>query len=123
MEALAQALEKILTEDTYKIVVSNPVQKSENYQKIVINRIQDAYQAEKFTSKQVFHENIPADALRGYLETLLNDRYAQCNAWSSNYGYALRISKKGKLLFTKKAAAGTPPVQKNAHNCSASRKK
>lgn len=116
MEALAQALEKILSEGIYKIVVSNPIQKSENHQKIVINRIQDAYQAEKFTQKQVFHENIPADALQCYLETLLCDRYAQCNAWSDSYEFSLRISKKGKLLFAKKATAGTPPIQKPSHN-------
>ena len=63
MEELKQYLEEIAAEPLLKMVLSHPKSKSEPYRKIVIQRKKSFFQIEKYTEKQVFHENVPFDAL------------------------------------------------------------
>ena len=62
MEDLKKAIEEILADDIVKIVISNKMKKDFEYNKINISlketKNKSFYQVEKFTDKQVFHENL-----------------------------------------------------------------
>ncbi len=61
MEELKKALDEIFKDDIIKIVISNKLNKEVKYNKIAVNLKEtnkgSFYQIEKFTDKQVFHEN------------------------------------------------------------------
>lgn len=100
MENLADIVQKILCDHPYKIVMSKPVNK-EKFKKIVISYKKDYYQIEKFTDKQVFHENIKLDNMNDYLISMFKSYYLQLNAWGDCHEYNLRVSKKGKTFLGK----------------------
>ena len=62
MEELKTAINEITADDIIKIVVSNKLNKDVEYNKITFllkdNGKKQYYQIEKYTDKQVFHENI-----------------------------------------------------------------
>lgn len=84
-----------------KIVFSKPKSKAEKYKKIVISIKGNTYQAEKFTDKQAFHDNIESENLVDYCVRTIGD-YKQCNAFSTGEEFILMISSKGKLTFKRK---------------------
>lgn len=96
---LQEKLEDIFCDDVEKIVLSNG--KNGEYKKIVIQKRNKGYQAEKFTDKQAFHENLTAEAVRCYCENCMDDGFKQLNAWTSDTEYSVKISKKGKVFFNK----------------------
>ncbi len=108
MENLVNIFQKILSDNPYKIVMSKSVNKEE-FKKIVISYKKDYYQIEKFTDKQVFHENIKLDRLNDYLISIFNVSYMQLNAWSNSHEYNLRVSKKGKTFLGKTKNNALPP--------------
>ena len=62
MEELKKELDEVFKDEIIKIVISNKLSKEVKYNKIAVN-LKEAnkgkfYQIEKFTDKQVFHENI-----------------------------------------------------------------
>ena len=62
MEELKKIINDIFNEEIIKLVISNKSNKDVKYNKINIllkeNKTKKYYQIEKFTDKQVFHENI-----------------------------------------------------------------
>lgn len=96
---LQEKLEDIFCDDVEKIVLSNG--KNGEYKKIVIQKRNKGYQAEKFTDKQAFHENLTAETVRCYCENCMDDGFKQLNAWTSDTEYSVKISKKGKVFFNK----------------------
>ena len=62
MEELKNAVSEIAKEKIIKAVISNKMNKEVKYNKIVFllkeNKNKEYYQIEKYTDKQVFHENI-----------------------------------------------------------------
>ena len=62
MEELKKIINDIFSEEIIKLVISNKSNKDVKYNKINIllkeNKTKKYYQIEKFTDKQVFHENI-----------------------------------------------------------------
>ena len=104
-------LTQILSNPVHKMVLSHPKTKGEDYKKINISRKKDFFQVEKYTDKQVFHENIKAEALVDKCMELVDGHYLQVNAWAEDTEYALLISKKGKCALRKiqqKQAAAAP---------------
>ena len=73
------------------------------------------YQAEKFTEKQVFHDNISTEELKDYCLKLIGKKYLRCNAFAAGTEFMLMISSKGKISFKKKAASAVCSVNKE-HN-------
>ena len=65
---LQQMLEAVLAAEPYKMILSNPCRKDEQFRRIVINRLETCWQAEKYTEKQVFHENMSEETLKLFLE-------------------------------------------------------
>ena len=112
---LQESLAALLAALPYKIILSNPRQKEEPYQKVVLNRLQTGWQAEQYTQKQVFHRNLSQEELESYLQEAMSRHYRQCNAWDGEREHTLRISKGGTLTWQKKRTAQAPKA-KTEHN-------
>ena len=101
-EEARKRIEEVLSILPDKLILSNPVNRNYSYRKTVIRKIylkdQPAYQIERFTDKQTFHENIEPRALR---ETVLNAFpavYGQINVFGEKQQWDFKVTKKGKLL-------------------------
>lgn len=121
MEDLKKAIEEILSDDIVKIVISNKMKKDFEYNKINISLKETKnkffYQVEKFTDKQVFHENLSKEELKERLLNLVFNNYKNLNAWSKNSTYDLKISKKGKIFLGKKGGDNSKIASKaSSHN-------
>jgi SAM-dependent methyltransferase len=108
MEELKKAIHEIVQQKIIKLVVSNKVNKDIEYNKITFmlkeDGIKQYYQIEKYTDKQVFHENIDISILEEKLLEYVSGRYKQVDAWSNITTFELKVSKKGKVyLGTKKS--------------------
>lgn len=119
MEELKKAINEIVEGNVIKVVISNKLNKDIKYNKIVFelkeNNKGEYYQIEKFTDKQVFHENIKINELENKLFECINLSYKQVNAWSNINTYDLKISKKGKIFLSKKKSDNSKIVNKS-HN-------
>ena len=94
-------LTQILSNSIDKCIISHPKSKTEPYKKIAIHKKNSYFQFEKYTEKQVFHENInESDLLQKCME-LIDGHYLQVNAWTADTEFALLISKKGKCALRK----------------------
>lgn len=111
-------MKKIFTEiiaaRPQKIIFAKPKNKSEKYRKIVITAKKNGYQAEKFTEKQAFHENITLESLCKYCVDLAG-MYLQCNTFADNTEFMVMISSKGKVTFKKKDNVIAPKLE-TTHN-------
>lgn len=94
-------LKQIVQEPITKLVISHPKSKGELYKKISIHRKKEYIQIEKYTEKQVFHENIKETELLDRCFALIDGHYLQVNAWTEEIEYALLISKKGNCTLRK----------------------
>ena len=119
MEELKRTLEEVFKSEIIKIVISNKVKKDEKYNKIAINLKENNknkfYQIEKFTDKQVFHENIKINEISDKVGELIFGNYKQMTAWSNNEIFDLKISKKGKIFLGKKKNDNSKIITKG-HN-------
>ncbi|EQK43424.1 methyltransferase TRM13 family protein [[Clostridium] bifermentans ATCC 638] len=119
MEELKNKINEIANDKILKIVISNKLKKDVKYNKINIElkekNNKEYYQIEKYTDKQVFHENIDLDMIETKLFEMTFESYKQVAAWSENVNYDLKISKKGKVFLGKKKSNNENLVNKN-HN-------
>lgn len=106
MDELRRAIGEIVQNEIFKIVISNKFNKDVQYNKIVFGLKENSkgnyYQIEKYTDKQVFHENIEVSLLENKLVEYFPENYKQLSAWSKEYNFDLKISKKGKIFMSKK---------------------
>lgn len=119
MEEIRSAINEIVKQGIIKLVVSNKMNKDVEYNKITFvlkeNDVKQYYQIEKYTDKQVFHENIDIDILEEKLLEYVLASYKQVDAWSNTTTFDLKISKKGKVhLGTKKSDNGK--LNNKGHN-------
>lgn len=119
MEELRKVIDEIFKEEIIKIVISNKVNKDVKYNKVAINLKENNkgsfYQIEKFTDKQVFHENIDIKNIDEKIYEYLSEQYKQMTAWSNNITYDVKISKKGKVFLGKKKSDNSN-IAKKSHN-------
>ncbi|MGN1188749.1 MAG: SAM-dependent methyltransferase, partial [Lachnospiraceae bacterium] len=121
MTDLEQYISMILGTDFKKIIISNPATKSEKYQKMVVEKKKDFCQIAKYTEKQVFHENVKADAVLGRCVELIDGHYRQVNGMTKDAEHIILISKNGicnykvKRLATEAIRAADGAVA-NEHN-------
>ncbi|MEG1482140.1 class I SAM-dependent methyltransferase [Clostridium sp.] len=119
MEDLKKAINEIIKEDIIKVVISNTMNKDVEYKKIVCglkeNNGKEYYQIEKYTEKQVFHENIDKLDLEEKVLEYVANNYKQVSAWSKETTFDLKISKKGKVFLSKKKSCNDCVVKKS-HN-------
>ena len=96
---LDQIIKDTINKDIIKIVLSNP--KDTKYKKITVTKKDKGYQAEKFTEKQAFHENLGDSQLALFCYENMEAGFKQLNAWDEQSEYSSKISKKGKVFFNK----------------------
>ena len=118
MEDLKKAIKEIAEQEIIKIVISNKINKDIDYNKInfVLKEKdnKEYYQIEKFTDKQVFHENIEKSQLEDKILEFISS-YKQLSAWSITNNFDLKISKKGKVFLGKKKNDNSNLINKS-HN-------
>ena len=106
MEELKNAIREISNSKPYKIVISNRKNKDVEYKKININlkeaKGREFYQVEKFTEKQVFHENIEIANLEAKIFEFMEEDFKQLDAWSEDENFNIKISKKEKYSLEKR---------------------
>ncbi|MDR5585894.1 MULTISPECIES: SAM-dependent methyltransferase [Clostridium] len=106
MEEFKKVIDEILQEEIIKVVVSNKMNKDVKYNKITFilkeNEKNKYYQIEKFTDKQIFHENVHIDEFNDKIIKYVENNYKQLSAWSDTSTFDLKISKKGKIFLGKK---------------------
>lgn len=104
MKTLQEAINRSFHKDIYKCILSNPAHKESTYKKVELNLLEGFYQAAKYTETQVFHEKLSYDEAKKYIEGELKSTFRNLNAWDAAQEFSIRVSKKGKVLFTKNAA-------------------
>ncbi len=97
-----ELVEKVLQRLPEKVVLSNLRDKTYIYKKTVVRKMivrkQPIYQIERFTDKQVFHENIRLNELDKMILQWFPDVYGQMNVFEQQGQSDFKITKKGKLL-------------------------
>lgn len=117
---MKNAIQDIFKEDLIKAIISNQRNKNQEYKKIIVRKVklknEFVYQFEKYTQKQVFHENLDEDAAVSLIEHFLTTDFKQCDAYTLTYNFCIKISKKEKLFVSKKKTS-MPQVKINQeHN-------
>ena len=119
MEELKKSIKEIVEQEILKVVISNKKDKDEVFNKIVISLKENSknkyYQVEKYTDKQVFHENIELDTLENKILEYMESKYKQLSAWATNMNFDLKISKKNKVFLGKKRSDNSNIIVKG-HN-------
>lgn len=111
---MKETIQSIIQSLPYKIILSKA--KNCEYKKVQILKKEKSYQIEKYTQKQVFHENISKEELTDYLEQELGIHFFQLNAWDAQNEYQLLVSKKGKVHKTVKSCGTNAPKEQSEHN-------
>ncbi|MCL2225747.1 MAG: SAM-dependent methyltransferase [Defluviitaleaceae bacterium] len=93
--------ENMFNEEIFKIVLSKPV-KGVDLKRIEILKSENMYQASKYTQKQVFHSNHDAKSIREVLNEYMNASFLQYTAWDKEFEYSARVTKKGKVLASRR---------------------
>lgn len=122
MQEIKNAIDEVLSSKLIKAVISNNKDKNAEYRKIGINlkeksNGEEFYQIEKFTQKQVFHENISEKELNDRFVEFMEMGYRQADIWSEGINFNIKISKKGKVFIGKKRTDNSSVAQKTKqHN-------
>ena len=95
---LQQYLKRILTDNPYKLVLSGPDGMRET-----LRRLSNGYQAERIVNRQAFQNNLTVEETYPFVLKRLEEGYRQLNAWSESYEYNLRVAKRGRAMFSRKA--------------------
>lgn len=112
---MKQYLQKMLDAGAAKLTVSNPVSKTSLYKKIVALEKQNGFQIEKYTEKQVFHQNVSREELADALALLTQGQFRQVNGFASEGEHILLISKSGACKYSVKKNAPAVKIA-DSHN-------
>ena len=105
----------VLNGNVYKIVLSQPIKpvasetpQAHTYTRAEANRNDDKFQLSMYTKKQVFHSNFTVGELKPVIDGLFGVAFKQYHAWDTGYEYSAKISKKGKILTSRKKTTTQP---------------
>ncbi|MBP1549512.1 MAG: SAM-dependent methyltransferase [Oscillospiraceae bacterium] len=115
MSEINSYLDTIFGDNPSKIIISKPPKDAE-YRKVCVLKKSGGYQLEKYTEKQVFHENLSAGEAAARCADFFGEGYGQLNAWGENCEFALSVTTKGKVLFNKKKTAAVDVPAEQTHN-------
>lgn len=119
MEAeITEKINEIFADSAYRIILSKADKSAENkYHKIALVYKEQYYQAECYTEKQVFHFNYTTEEAAGFCSRNLGTAFFRLNAWSKRWEYQVSVTKKGKVLFTRKQIKSEQaPKKQTEHN-------
>ena len=108
METIGEFISNAVREGAYRFVISGP-DGGCGYRRIALALADGEFFAEKLTEKQAFHEHIPFENAPERIEALFSG-FSQINAWSREYEFTARVTKKGRLLCGKLAVKSAPPA-------------
>lgn len=111
---MQEQIHDILQSLPYKLILSKA--KNCEYRKVQILKKEKNYQIEKYTQKQVFHENLDKEELEVYLLQELGTHFFQMNVWNAKVEYQMMISKKGKVHIIENNCTKTAPKEQTGHN-------
>lgn len=116
--------ELISNKEPVRLIFSNKVNKDYKYNKIEIALTvvggELCYQIAKYTGRQVFQINVPAEKLRTYIEEIFPDNLCQINCFTSDEEISYKMTKKGKLLSqVKKVKQDSEKMSVYKHNSGA----
>ena len=97
-----EALRKIAELSPVKIVLSNVADKEQRIQKVQIEKKEKHFQIAQYSDKQVFHKNVDEEELISFCIEELGVNFLQLNAWMLGGEASVKLTKKGKLLFSLK---------------------
>lgn len=115
---MKDTIQAIIDENILKMIISNPKNKDNEYRKIIIRRIEgkeEVYQFEKYTQKQVFHENTNKEKCIQLCISFMN-AFKQLEAYTTFNTYQIKISKKGKMFVSKKKCDECNVKVNTSHN-------
>ncbi|MBR4900737.1 MAG: methyltransferase [Victivallales bacterium] len=95
---LQQYVKQILADNPFKLVLSGPDGMRET-----LRRLSNGYQAERIVNRQAFQTNLTVEETYPFVLKCFEEGYRQLNAWSESYEYNLRVAKRGRALFSRKA--------------------
>lgn len=119
MEAeITEKINEIFADSAYRIILSKADKSAENkYHKIALVYKEQYYQAECYTEKQVFHFNYTAEEAADFCNRNVGTVFFRLNAWSERWEYQISVTKKGKVLFTRKQIKSEQaPKKQTEHN-------
>lgn len=116
MTELTAALAKAFNESTYKCVLSVPVSAGQPFKRMEVTRKGQGYQLERFTKTQAFHENVDRETALERLSEALGAEFRQYNGWDGQWEYAVKVTKKGKVLTTRGRGGAAAPKEELSHN-------
>ncbi|MCL2362853.1 MAG: SAM-dependent methyltransferase [Defluviitaleaceae bacterium] len=91
----------------HKIILSQPL-KDSKHTRATIEASGDMFQLSMYTAKQVFHSNFEKSQLQPVLDGLFGVEFSQLHAWDGEYEHMAKVSKKGKILTSKKKNTNQP---------------
>jgi SAM-dependent methyltransferase len=101
--SIKELIEEMVQSDPHKIILSGG---RGEYRKVVFERKiiggKRCFQIERYTEKQVFHQNIDEGELEEALAGDLQDGFRQINMFSAREEWDVKISKKGKIAVNKR---------------------
>lgn len=110
---MIENINSIITDSTFKVILSNKSDKNYKYNKIVIELKDNKFLASKYTETQVFHD-FDIDLI-GYVAEYAKD-YKQINSFDNEYEYTLRKTKKDKILIGKNRIRNDIKIASSGHN-------
>jgi SAM-dependent methyltransferase len=96
---MEEFLRRIETSQIKKIVISNQKDSNADYKKVCILAKEKGYQIERYSQKQVFHENVNAIDVAECCMQYIEQGYRQIDLFTNDTQYVIKVSKKGKMLF------------------------
>ena len=98
----------MFNENVYKIVLSKPKTRQNEYKRIDIIKNEKLYQASLFGEKKVTHINMDINETKNFVNKYFQSDFLQYNAWDEHFEYESKKSKKGKTTTSKKISANPP---------------
>ncbi|MCL2063424.1 MAG: SAM-dependent methyltransferase [Candidatus Cloacimonetes bacterium] len=102
MNDLKSCLENIFSPLTIKCVLSNSTS-PKNEPRLLFRGVQDYFQREIICDKKAYHINLSFQECFDFVYNSMNNDYLQFHCWDSSFEYSLKITKKGKILQTKRS--------------------
>lgn len=102
-----------------QVVLNSPKNKEQTYTKCKIKLIKlksnTVYQKELYTTTQVFHENLSGEEIIDFITNAMLSDFNQIQWLYNGFAHSIRLSKKNKVLYSKKATEQTvlTPSQHN----------
>ena len=111
MNELEQYIKMMVDADVKKMIISNPTRNTNEFKKLVVEIKSGAkYQISKYTTTQVFHENLGKKDIASRCYELTEGLFKQINGMSDSEEHIILISKKGKATYKVKKKADDKAV-------------